>query len=152
MKSKKAVQTENRIAVNCVQWNLHPEYDKQFATVDDKGRITLYEVNERGNPAMLVQEPTANGLNTVAIERRSGNLLLCGGIDTKLSLYDINVSRGKKESSKPIRFNREMVGHRSLITSCGFLNTEYFISGSRDSTINMWELEQQRAITKWVDH
>jgi hypothetical protein len=71
---------------------LHPEYDKQFATVDDKGRITLYEVNEKGNPAMLVQEPTANGLNTVAIERRSGNLLLCGGIDTKLSLYDINVS------------------------------------------------------------
>jgi hypothetical protein len=62
---------------------------------------------------MLSQEPTANSLNTVAIEKRSGNLLLCGGIDTKLSLYDIQVIKSKKESAKPFRFNREMVGHSS---------------------------------------
>jgi guanine nucleotide-binding protein G(I)/G(S)/G(T) subunit beta-1 len=152
MKSKKTAATETRIAVNCVQWNMHPEYDKQFATVDDKGRITLYEINEKGNPVMVVQETMNNGLNTVAIERKMGNLLLCGGIDTKLSLYDINMNRSKKESTKPIRLNREMVGHRSLITSCGFLNNEYFISGSRDSDIYLWELEQQRAINKFEDH
>lgn len=153
MKAKKATQpAENRIAVNCVQWNLNPEFEKVFVTVDDKGRISLYELNEKNNPVLCAQEPTANGLNTVAIERRSGNLLLCGGIDTKLSLFDINMSRSKKESTKPIKYNREMVGHRSLITSCGFLNTSYFISGSRDSTINLWEADQQRAITKWVDH
>lgn len=101
---------------------------------------------------MLAQEQTPAGLNTVAIERRLGNLLLCGGTDTKLSLYDINMTRSKKESAKLIRPNKEFAGHRSLITSCGFLSAEYFISGSRDATINLWEMEQQRAIVKWDDH
>lgn len=101
---------------------------------------------------MLAQEQTPAGLNTVAIERRLGNLLLCGGTDTKLSLYDINMTRSKKESAKLIRPNKEFAGHRSLITSCGFLSAEYFISGSRDSSINLWEMEQQRAIVKWDEH
>jgi guanine nucleotide-binding protein G(I)/G(S)/G(T) subunit beta-1 len=38
-----------------VQWNLNPEFANQFVTVDDKGRISLYEVNEKG-PQMLAQE------------------------------------------------------------------------------------------------
>lgn len=101
---------------------------------------------------MLFQEPTSSALNTCAIERKSGTLLLCGGIDTKLSLYDINEVRNKKESVKLIKFNRDFSGHRSLITSCGFLSTEYFISGSRDSTINLWELDQQRAIINYAEH
>ena len=54
MKAKKAAPNgESRIAVNCVQWNLNLDYDRQFVTVDDKGRITLYEINEKGNPTML---------------------------------------------------------------------------------------------------
>ena len=121
-------------------------------TVDDKGRITLYEDIGKGQPTILAWEATSSALNTAAIEPKSGSLLLCGGIDTKLSLYDINAIRTKKENAKLIRPNREFSGHRSLITSCGFLSPEYFISGSRDSTINLWELEQQRSINKFDDH
>ena len=101
----------------------------------------MYDVNDKGAAVMLAQESTSSALNTVAIEPKFGNLLLCGGIDTKLSLYDINRERSKKESAKLIRPNKEFAGHRSLITSCGFLSPEYYISGSRDSSINLWELE-----------
>lgn len=35
---------------------------------------------------------------------------------------------------------------------CGFLNNEYFVTGSFDSAINLWEVEQQREIERYDDH
>jgi len=39
-KTKK--KDEKTSSVNCVDWNQSPTYSKQFVTVDDMSRITLY--------------------------------------------------------------------------------------------------------------
>jgi hypothetical protein len=51
-------------------------------------RITLYNAQDK----VIVQAVESNGLlQTVKIEPTYGSLVLCGGIDTKLGLFDINI-------------------------------------------------------------
>jgi WD40 repeat protein len=70
-----------------------------------------------------------------------GQQILCGGIDTKLCLFSINKAVKKRENAKLIAKVREYSGHQGLVTTCGFLNQDYFISGSNDATVNLWEVE-----------
>mmetsp|Transcript_12483 Transcript_12483/g.8704 ORF Transcript_12483/g.8704 Transcript_12483/m.8704 type:complete len:91 (+) Transcript_12483:380-652(+) len=87
-----------------------------------------------------------------AIEPKNGNLVVVGGIDTKLQLYEINKKQRKREKLEAMSKLREYTGHQGLVTCCGFLSTEFFVSGSNDSSINLWEVDQARPITKYDDH
>ena len=51
-----------------------------------------------------------------------------------------------------IQTKREYNGHAGKVACCGFLNNEYFVTGSFDSAINLWEVEQQREIERYDDH
>ena len=63
-------------------------------------------------PPPIVQETASNGLlQTVAIEPRLGQQILCGGIDTKLCLFSINKAVKKRENAKLIAKVREYSGH-----------------------------------------
>ena len=86
------------------------------------------------------------------IEPSSGQLILTGGIDTKLSIYEVNKQARKRETAKLITKVREYSGHQGLVTTCGWLSPEYFVSGSNDSSVHLWEVEQARALHKYDDH
>ena len=119
-------------------------------TVDDLSRLTLYK---DGQDKPIVQETVSNGmLVTAAIEPRMGQHVLCGGIDTKLSLYHINKVMKKREQGKLINKLKEYSGHQGLVTSCGFLSQNYFVSGSNDSTVTLWDVENARGLSKFNGH
>lgn len=125
--------------VNCVSWNRCPDYAHQFVTVDDMSRVSLWSAK---TGKKIVSETASNGLlMTATIEPRNGKFLICGGIDTKLHLYEINKVVAKRENAKLMTKMREFTGHQGLVTSSGFLSNEYFVSGSNDSSINLWEVE-----------
>lgn len=86
--------------VNAVQWNYCPQFSNQFITVDDLSRITLYNTSK---DTPIVQEPVSHGLLAcAAIEPRQGQLILSGGIETKLWVHSINKKVQRRETAKLI--------------------------------------------------
>ncbi len=107
--------------INCVTFNQNEKYQNQFATVDESGRLALWDAKKG---AKIVEESkVTNGLlMTCAIESREGRLIACGGIDTKLHIFSINPSGKKKEKLNLIEKVKELTDHYGLITCCGFMS------------------------------
>jgi hypothetical protein len=112
---------ETLTPVNALAFNLNENYADQYVTVDESGRLAIWN-SKKG--AKIAEEPkVTNGLlMTVAIEQKEGKLVACGGIDTKLHLFSINPSGKKKEKLNLIEKEKELTGHYGLITCCGFLS------------------------------
>ena len=92
-------------------------------------------------------------LITCAFEPREGKLVACGGIDTKLHIYAINPSGKKKEKLNLIEKVKELSGHYGLVTCCGFLSSQFLVSGSNDASIMLWDFEKPgRFLVKYSDH
>lgn len=90
---------------------------------------------------------------TCSIEPREGKVVACGGIDTKLHIYSINPSGKKKEKLNLIEKVKELTGHYGLITCCGFLSSQFLVSGSNDSSLMLWDFEKPgRFLVKYSDH
>lgn len=148
---KKEENVQN-VPINSVCFNQNEKFQKQFATVDKSGRLALWDAKKG---AKIVEEAKAmNGmLMTCAIESREGQLIACGGMDTKLHIYRINPQGRKKEKLSLMEKEKELCGHYGLITCCGFLDRQYLISGSNDSSIMLWDLEKPgRFLVKYGDH
>ena len=77
---------------------------------------------------------------------------MCGGTSDTISLFEINREARRKEKTEQITLMREFAGHSGLVTSSDFLNNEYFVTGSQDSKIGLWQVEEQRAISMYNDH
>ena len=108
---------------------------------------------------MEEKERLSNGLlATCAIEPSEGNLVACGGIDSKVYCFRINDEAMKKKRKndntlKLIQPACEFSGHQSQITCCGFLSTNYLMTGSDDSTVMLWDFERTgRYLVKYTDH
>lgn len=90
---------------------------------------------------------------TCTIEQREGKLVACGGIDTKLHIFSINPSGKKKEKLTLIEKVKELTGHQGLVTCCGFLSSQFLISGSNDSSVMLWDLEKPgRFLVRYAEH
>jgi hypothetical protein len=84
------------VSVNGIKWNPCPAFNNQFVTVDDLSRLSVYR---SGKDEPIVQETVTKGrLSCVAIEPRQGQHVLCGSIDTKLTLFNINRSAKRRET------------------------------------------------------
>jgi WD40 repeat protein len=51
-----------------------------------------------------------------------------------------------------IAHHKEYTGHQGLVTCSSFLSKDYFLSGSNDSTIFLWEVDQARHVARFDDH
>lgn len=113
--------------VNYLQWNPNHKYTTQFMTLDDAGFVSLYDVAKK---LMIARNPTGLSLQTGCIEPTQGQMLLCGGTSDSISLFEINkvVKRGEKQEQMSLY--KEYSGHSGNLTCCGFLNEEYFVTGS----------------------
>lgn len=151
-KKKGVVENEANVPVNCVAFAQNEKYMHQFATVDEHGRLAIWDT-KKGVKHCEESKVTNGLLMTCAIEQREAKLVACGGIDTKLHIFSINPSGKKKEKLTLIEKVKELTGHYGLVTCCGFLSQNFLISGSNDSSIMLWDFEKPgRFLVKYVDH
>ena len=69
-----------------------------------------------------------------------------------MHLFEVNMTQRKHEVSKKIEYKRGYSSHTGVVHTCGFLSIEYLLSGSNDTKIIVWEIEQARPVTKYDDH
>lgn len=80
-------------------------------------------------------------------------MVACGGIDMKIHVFSINRQGNRREKVKSIERLRELTGHFGDITSVKFLNSQFLVSGSNDSQILLWDIENPtRFIVKYGQH
>lgn len=51
-----------------------------------------------------------------------------------------------------IKLSKSYQSHTGVVHSCGFLSSEYLLSGSNDTKIIVWEAETAKVVTKYEDH
>ena len=79
-------------------------------------------------------------------------MLLCGGTSESISLFKINNIVKHGEKKEYMSMSKQYTGHNGNISCCGFMSNEYFVTGSVDTKIGLWQAEEQRALTMYTGH
>jgi WD40 repeat protein len=87
-------------------------------------------------------------LTSCALEQNNTRLLACGGLDTRIYVFAIN----RKEEPGKMTKSTELTGHAGLVTCCNFLDENFLISGSNDSTLILWDISKEGKVREFVDH
>lgn len=136
-------------SINDCCFSPNSKFYKQLATVDEGGRLIIWDQTKG---TKIIEDPnvTNSPLNICTIDRE-GKLVACGGIDMKIHIFGINKQGNRREKVKSIERVKELTGHSGDITSACFLNNQFLVSGSNDSTILLWDLENpSRFIVKYI--
>ena len=90
-------------AVNSISFNQCQERENYFITVDDASNFRLWD-SKKGT-LLHEENQVSNGtLATCAFEPIEGNLMVCGGIDGKLHVYQIvKTKREKKDNDQTLK-------------------------------------------------
>lgn len=133
--------------INNVCWAGFNDNQDQFAYVDESGSITLWDLKKR---IQLSEKGVSTSILTAcALEQVNTRLLACGGLDTRICVFSIN----RKEELGKITKVKDLTDHTGMITCCSFLDENYLISGSNDSTILLWDISRTgRSIRQFMDH
>lgn len=126
-KPKNNETAETNIPVNCVSWNLCEKFAHQFITADDLGYISLWDAQ---NGRVIGKSHTGLSLSTACVEPSKGQQLLCGGTSDVIYLFEINREARRNERTEQISLYKDYTGHSGNVTSCGFLNTDFFVTSS----------------------
>ena len=144
------------VSVPQMWFNMCESYENQFWLVDEGGRISVYEFadKKKKKTKLIASEYVSNGiLAWWNIEAREGKLLAAGGVDTRVYVMNINPDVKKGEKVKLMKSHVEMTGHAGAVTGLCFLDPQFVVSSSDDSTILLWDLERpDRYIVKYNDH
>lgn len=127
----------------------------QFGIVDDFGRVSVYEYTNKFKKVKVKGiENVSNGiLSCCDIEPRDGKFIASGGVDTKISVLEINPNAIRGEKVSFMKKHVELSGHGGAITSLRFLDSQFLVSASDDSKIMLWDLERpERYLVKYDDH
>lgn len=102
----------------------------------------------------IVEHPEAakGALNAIAIDPKESRLLAAGGIDQRVLLYSINPIAKKREKVDLMAKQTELTGHNGPITSLAFLDNQYMITASRDSTLLLWNVNKHGYLMSYSDH
>mmetsp|Transcript_35398 Transcript_35398/g.35059 ORF Transcript_35398/g.35059 Transcript_35398/m.35059 type:complete len:117 (+) Transcript_35398:228-578(+) len=80
-------------------------------------------------------------------------MIAAGGVDTKIYVQSINPEVKRGEKSTYMKDVVDLAGHSGGITGISFLDPQYLVSSSDDSTIMLWDLERSdRYLVKYNDH
>ncbi len=100
----------------------------QRIEIDDAGEITTADVG---------QLPKLGSVEVTAISPDQQTIATAGA-DGIVRLYD----------AKTLELRSVLRGHSDEITSLGFVDEQRLISGSRDRTLRLWDLNQQRELAQ----
>ena len=133
--------------MTCVSWAGHNDNQNQFAYVDEMGSLTLWNLDKK---TYYTEHNISNSiLNTCALEQVNTRLLACGGLDTRICIFNIN----RKEEIGRITKAKDLTDHTGMITCCSFLDETHLISGSSDSTFLLWDISTAgRSLRQFLDH
>eukprot|EP00826_Nyctotherus_ovalis_P028543 TRINITY_DN2253_c0_g3_i3.p1 TRINITY_DN2253_c0_g3~~TRINITY_DN2253_c0_g3_i3.p1 ORF type:complete len:203 (+),score=46.58 TRINITY_DN2253_c0_g3_i3:323-931(+) len=135
-------------------WGGYNDHYKQFAYVDETGiclrKIGSLVLRDLKKKTQIYEKAVSNAvLMSCALEQSATKLLACGGLDTKIYLFNIN----RKEEPGRMSKTMEIVGHAGIVTCCNFLNENFIVSGSNDSVLILWDIEKEGAsVRQFVDH
>ena len=146
-----SMEEKDKVKIADIVWG-SKRYSTQLISVDDSGRLTHWDAST--NQIISLIEASKTWLISVDIEKIEGKKVASGTLDAKLLIFEINTQVKKKEKNvyknKPIH---ELVGHTGAVQCCKFLNSNFIISGSTDSTVCIWDLESpQRYLSRHNEH
>ena len=76
-----------------------------------------------------------------------------GGVDSKIYILGINPEAKRKEKTSQVKEICELISHTGPVQACRFLNSDFVISSSEDSTIMLWNINNpERYLVKYNDH
>jgi WD40 repeat protein len=137
--SKQNQSQPDKPKISEIAWGNH-RYPTQLVSIDDSGKLIHWDA--ASGKILTTIEASKTWLNSVDFERTEGKKVACGSLDAKILIFEINIPVKKKEKdinkNKPIH---ELVGHTGAVQCCRFLNGNFLISGSTDSTVCVWDLE-----------
>ena len=114
---------------------------------DDKGQITLWEINGLNEPKLLAnfgREHTAR-VKTVAFNS-DGTLLASGSYDKAIILWDLSIK------TAPKMYGQKIEGHSSFVNSVAFSplleDKDTLISVGDDRTILRWDISAANNVDK----
>lgn len=118
---------------------------------DSAGRVALWDVAKKKK---IVEDPEAakGALNAIAIESRESRMLAAGGIDQRVLVYSINPVAKKREKVELLAKQTELTGHNGPITSLAFLDNQYLVTASRDSTLLLWNVNKHGYLMSYSEH
>jgi len=113
----------------------------------EKGVIVLWDLK---NKRQVTERGVSSSILTAcALEQVNTKFLACGGLDTRICIFSIN----RKEELGKITKVKDLTDHTGMITCLSFLDENYLISGSNDSTLMLWDINKTgRSVRQFVDH
>lgn len=132
------------------------DYENQFWIIDEQGKVAIYEFTDKKKKKIKLraEDYVSNGiLDWWNIEPREGKIWAVGGIDTKIHVLGINTEGKKGEKFSFMEKKVELTGHSGAVSGIWFLDPQFIVSSSDDSSILLWDLERpDRHIVKYTDH
>jgi U3 small nucleolar RNA-associated protein 12 len=116
----------------------------------EDGGIRIYELQSQGISAVsgecrqIVHFPGHRAAVCSLAYDRHGALLATGGADCDIVLWDLTAETGLFR----------LRGHRDAVTQLHFLgeNNQQLLSGSKDTLLKVWDMDQQRCVETIVGH
>lgn len=78
----------------------------------------------------------------------SGDFVACGGLDNLCSVYQIDFNQAETHDRPRVELSR----HDGYLSCCRFLDGNKILTSSGDSTIVLWDIEQNQPIKTFAEH
>jgi guanine nucleotide-binding protein G(I)/G(S)/G(T) subunit beta-1 len=79
---------------------------------------------------------------SVGVEQSKGSLIACGGLDNLCTIYKVGSSE----------VQTEMASHDGFLSCCRFIDEEYILTSSGDSTCLLWNIENASVKDTFAEH
>lgn len=103
--------------------------------VDSLGDLTLLDAKATSVKCKLRLEKS--WLYSIDIEKESHSLMAIGSLSSKVHLVSY-----KPEEKKSLAEVSTLLGHRGAVKTAKFLSKDYIITGSSDSLVGLWNVNQ----------
>ena len=137
----------HRARVYALDWSAD---NVSLASASIDGKVIVWDAYTRTKRGLAVLE--SPWIMTTAFDRESGSNLLVGGVDTCITVFDVEKLLALPASPAPTRPACILEGHTGYVTSAAFLTTERIISGSGDGTLGLWDTRINQLLAKYADH
>eukprot|EP01016_Furgasonia_blochmanni_P033654 TRINITY_DN3539_c0_g1_i14.p1 TRINITY_DN3539_c0_g1~~TRINITY_DN3539_c0_g1_i14.p1 ORF type:complete len:440 (-),score=86.20 TRINITY_DN3539_c0_g1_i14:84-1283(-) len=137
--------------VTSLAWGNPMKYPNQIISADEDGNLHHWDASTGRELFTFFK---SKWIMDVDFEVTEGKKLACGLIDGRVLIYLANqiVKKNQRENihKSPVQ---ELVGHSGAILCNRFLDTNYLITGSSDSNVGLWDLENpQRFLSLYCEH
>jgi guanine nucleotide-binding protein G(I)/G(S)/G(T) subunit beta-1 len=121
-----------------------------LASASIDGKVIVWDAYTRTKRGLACLE--SPWIMTTAFDHDSGSTLLVGGVDSVISVFDVEKLLALPPSSAPTKPACILEGHTGYVTSASFLSSERVISGSGDGTLGLWDVRINQLLAQYKDH